>query len=302
MVCRQLPITVSDGTKVPITIMHKKSLQIDANTPLLVEVYGSYGESLQNEFQPYVYPLLRRNWVFASVHVRGGGEFGNDWHHAGRLSNKMNTFTDFMESIDFLHSLNISSPKYTAAIGGSAGAVPIAVTINNKPSLLAAAILRRPFLNVLGSLMDQSSHLHQQNCEEWGNPTESPEMHRFISSYSPLDNLNKESITHTAVLCMPALGDHRTPISHSLQYVRQFRILQSATLPSSNDSTNDAENIKKVSAVRPCLMYSSLTTGHMSGSGSYEEAVISSFLYCVLRLGYPPSIEILAKENENISI
>jgi prolyl oligopeptidase len=138
-----------DGTKIPVTLMYKKSTQLDSENPTLLVGYGSYGISMRPAFDPARLAWLERGGVYAVAHIRGGGEYGERWHEAGRKATKINTITDFIAVADFLVKYGFTNPRKLAIQGTSAGGIPVGGAIVRRPDLFAAAVGRVAVMDML---------------------------------------------------------------------------------------------------------------------------------------------------------
>lgn len=148
-----------DGTEVPMNVYYKKGMNIDLNRKnrVLLESYGAYGLNQSLGFNVVRTSAMERGWVIADAHVRGGGEKGIEWHDAGKMLNKPNSFLDFVACAEYLVAKRFTHPNLLAAKGTSAGGSLVAQScLNMRPDLFRACILNVPFLDVLNSLLDES--------------------------------------------------------------------------------------------------------------------------------------------------
>ena len=180
-----------DGVKVPISLVYKKGTKRDANTPLLLYSYGSYGSSSNPSFSSQRLSLLDRGFVFAIAHIRGGQEMGKHWYEDGKLLKKKNTFYDFIDCGKYLIDNNYTSAKHLYAMGGSAGGLLMGAIINMEPQLWNGVIAAVPFVDVVSTMLDETIPLTTFEFDEWGNPKEEDYYH-YIKSYSPYDNIEKK--------------------------------------------------------------------------------------------------------------
>jgi prolyl oligopeptidase len=130
----------ADGTMIPLSIVYKKGLQKDGARPTYLQGYGSYGITLDPGFAPRYFPWLERGGVFAIAHIRGGGEYGEDWHNAGRKLTKQNTIGDFIACAEYLVKNKYTSPAHLAGEGGSAGGITVGGALTQRPDLFAAIL------------------------------------------------------------------------------------------------------------------------------------------------------------------
>jgi prolyl oligopeptidase len=138
-----------DGTRIPVTLLYRKTTQLNAENPTLLVAHGSFGRSLRPGFDAARLAWLEKGGIFAIAHVRGGGEYGEEWHAQGRREAKANTVLDFISVADFLASYGFTSAKRLVIVGSGAGAVPVANALARKPEAFAAAILRDPLVDLL---------------------------------------------------------------------------------------------------------------------------------------------------------
>ena len=187
-VSERLHATAKDGTRIPLSVVRRRDTLRDGNAALLLYGYGSYGFSMPVAFSSNRLSLLDRGMVFAIAHIRGGGELGKPWHDAGRMQNKMNTFTDFIASAEYLIAKRYASPKKLAIDGGSAGGLLMGAVTNLRPELFHAVISHVPFVDVLNTMLDPSLPLTVAEYEEWGNP-QIAEEYFWMKAYCPYTNL-----------------------------------------------------------------------------------------------------------------
>jgi len=190
--------TAKDGTKVPISVVYKKSLYKKGENPLFVYGYGSYGISMDANFLSNVVSMLDRGFVFAIAHIRGGQELGRDWYEQGRLMNKKNTFSDFVAATEHLLDNGYGKRGHVYAEGGSAGGLLMGAVINLRPDLYRGVHAAVPFVDVLTTMLDTSIPLTVAEYEQWGNPNQK-KAYEYIKSYSPYDNVTKRAYPNILV-------------------------------------------------------------------------------------------------------
>ncbi|WP_223034382.1 S9 family peptidase [Hanstruepera marina] len=184
----RLEAPAADGTKVPVSLVYKKGVTLSSDTPLLLYGYGSYGNSSEPTFRSDRLSLLDRGFVFAIAHVRGGQEMGRYWYEDGKLLNKKNTFTDFINAGEYLVNKGYTSTEHLYAMGGSAGGLLMGAIVNMKPELWHGVIAAVPFVDVVSTMLDESIPLTTFEFDEWGNPKDKT-YYDYILSYSPYDNV-----------------------------------------------------------------------------------------------------------------
>lgn len=180
-----------DGKKVPISLVYHKNTKLDGSSPLLQYAYGSYGHTIDPYFSTVRLSLLDRGFVYAIAHVRGGEYLGRKWYEEGRLLNKMNTFTDFIDCSKFLIEKKFTCPEHLYASGGSAGGLLMGAIVNLCPEIYHGVIAAVPFVDVLTTMLDDTIPLTTGEYDEWGNPNEK-EYYDYMKSYSPYDNVTRQ--------------------------------------------------------------------------------------------------------------
>jgi oligopeptidase B len=198
----------ADGTKIPLSVVYKRGVKMDGKAPLLLYGYGSYGISMAPTFSSNRLALLDRGVIFAIAHIRGGGEMGEEWRQAGRMMNKLNTFTDFIASAEHLVKNNYTSTDRLVIQGGSAGGLLVGAVTNMRPDLFKAVVAQVPFVDVLNTMLDASLPLTTSEYIEWGNPNEKPAFD-YMKKYSPYDNITAKN--YPAMLVKVSLNDSQVP-------------------------------------------------------------------------------------------
>ena len=183
--------TTKDGKKVPISLVYHKNTKLDGCSPLLQYAYGSYGHTIDPYFSTVRLSLLDRGFIYAIAHVRGGEYLGRTWYEEGRLLNKINTFTDFIDCSKFLIERKYTSPEHLYASGGSAGGLLMGAIVNLCPEIYNGIIAAVPFVDVLTTMLDDTIPLTTGEYDEWGNPNEK-EYYDYMKSYSPYDNVLRQ--------------------------------------------------------------------------------------------------------------
>ena len=187
-VSERLYATARDGAKVPISLVYKKGVQKSADTPLLLYSYGSYGSSSEPYFSATQLSLLDRGFIYAIAHIRGGQEMGRHWYEDGKLLKKKNTFTDFIDSGNYLIEQGYTSSNHLYAYGGSAGGLLMGAILNMEPDMWNGVVAAVPFVDVISTMLDETIPLTTFEFDEWGNP-DNKEYYDYMKSYSPYDNV-----------------------------------------------------------------------------------------------------------------
>lgn len=237
-----------DGTEVPVSLVYRRDkFAKDGSAPLYVYGYGSYGYALPLGFGASRLALLDRGLVMAYAHIRGGGELGDPWHDAGKMMEKRNTFTDFIEATEFLVREGYGDPKRVAIEGGSAGGLLMGAVVNMRPELFRVVVSHVPFVDVMNTMLDASLPLTVAEYEEWGNPNEQAAF-EYMRSYSPYDNLR--TADYPAMLVKTSLNDSQVMYWEPAKYVAKLRTLK----------TGEA----------PLLLHVNMDAGHGGASGRYD--------------------------------
>ena len=215
-----------DGTKIPIHISHKKDLEIDENTPLLIYGYGGFNISILPNFSKSQTAWKNQNGVFAVANLRGGSEYGDAWHEAGMLFKKQNVFDDFAYAAKFLHSKKIGSPETTAIDGRSNGGLLVAATMLQNPDLFKVAI---PQVGVLDMLRFNKFTIGWAWESDYGSSEKKDEFENLLA-YSPLHNI-KSDVCYPTTLITTASRDDRVVPSHSFKFAAKLQEYQSCNNP-----------------------------------------------------------------------
>ncbi len=181
-----------DGSLVAISLVYHKDTDPMAGGPLLQYAYGSYGSTSDPYFSSVRLSLLDRGFIFAVAHVRGGQYLGRPWYEDGKLLNKINTFTDFIDCSKFLIKSGYTSKAHLYANGGSAGGLLMGAVVNMAPELYHGVIAAVPFVDVVTTMLDDSIPLTTGEYDEWGNPNDET-YYQYMKSYSPYDNVEAKA-------------------------------------------------------------------------------------------------------------
>ena len=216
----QVYATASDGTKIPVSVVHLKTAKLDGKGPLYLYGYGSYGLSLDINFNSNLFSMVDRGVVCAVAHIRGGGEMGKAWHDAGRMMNKRNTFTDFIASAEYLVAQGYGSKDRLVIEGRSAGGLLMGAVLNMRPDLFHAALVGVPFVDVMNTMLDESLPLTVGEFEEWGNPKEKAAFD-YMLTYSPYDNIKAQPYPN--MLVRTSFNDSQVMYWEPAKYVAKMR-------------------------------------------------------------------------------
>jgi oligopeptidase B len=212
--------TARDGTKIPVSIVYAKATARDGTAPLLQIGYGSYGVSYDPEFSYLPPSLLDRGFVVVIAHIRGGQEMGRAWYENGKLTNKINTFTDFIDVTRWLVANRYADKSRVFALGRSAGGLLMGAIANLAPQDYRGIVTGVPFVDVVTTMLDESIPLTTNEFDEWGNPQEK-RFYDYMLSYSPYDNLGAHD--YPAIFVHSGLWDSQVQYFEPTKYVARLR-------------------------------------------------------------------------------
>ena len=215
-----------DGTQIPMFITHKKGLVLDGNNPTLLYAYGGFNVSLSPYFSVSNLVWMEMGGVYAIANLRGGGEYGEEWHEAGMKLQKQNVFDDFITAAEWLISHQYTSSQKLAISGASNGGLLVGACITQRPDLFAAAL---PAVGVMDMLRFHKFTIGWAWCSEYGSP-DNPEEFAAIYAYSPLHNL-KAGTTYPATMITTADHDDRVVPSHSFKFAAALQAVHQGENP-----------------------------------------------------------------------
>tara|TARA_B100001057_G_scaffold49555_1_gene44148 strand:- start:5312 stop:7387 length:2076 start_codon:yes stop_codon:yes gene_type:complete len=210
-----------DGRLVPLTITRHKKTKIDGSAHLLLYGYGSYGNSMSPGFSSTKFSLINRDIIWATAHIRGGMEKGMKWWKEGKLTNKKNTFEDFIYAAKYLIDKKYSSKGKIIGMGGSAGGLLMGVVANQAPELFLGLIMAVPFVDSLTTNLDHSLPLTVGEFDEFGNAKENKDHFDYIFSYAPYNNIKKMDYPH--ILITTSLSDNRVLFDEPAKFTAKLR-------------------------------------------------------------------------------
>ena len=210
-----------DGRLVPLTIIRHKKTKVDGSANLLLYGYGSYGSSMSPSFSSTRLSLIDRNIIWATAHIRGGMEKGMKWWKEGKLTNKKNTFEDYIYAAKYLISKNYSSKGKLIGMGGSAGGLLMGAAVNQAPELFLGIIMAVPFVDSLTTNLDHSLPLTVGEFDEFGNAKDNQEHFDYIFSYAPYNNIKKIDYPH--ILITTSLSDNRVLFDEPAKFTAKLR-------------------------------------------------------------------------------
>jgi oligopeptidase B len=239
--------TADDGTKIPMSVVYKKGIKRDGNSPLLQYAYGSYGSTVDPYFSTIRLSLLDRGFIYVISHIRGGEYLGRQWYEDGKLFTKKNTFTDFIACSAHLIKERYTSAKHLYAMGGSAGGLLMGAVINEAPELYNGVIAAVPFVDVITTMLDDSIPLTTGEYDEWGNPNDKL-YYEYMKSYSPYDNVGVKDYPN--MLVTTGLNDSQVQYWEPAKWVAKLR-----------DMKTDSNQL---------YLKTNMEAGHGGASGRFE--------------------------------
>ena len=213
-----------DGRMVPLTITRHKKTKIDGSANLLLYGYGSYGNSMSPSFSSTRLSLINRDIIWATAHIRGGMEKGMKWWKEGKLTNKKNTFEDYIYAAKYLIEKNYTSKRKIIGMGGSAGGLLMGAVVNQSPELFLGVIMAVPFVDSLTTNLDHSLPLTIGEFDEFGNAKDNKNHFDYIFSYAPYNNIKKMDYPH--ILITTSLSDNRVLFDEPTKFTAKLRELK----------------------------------------------------------------------------
>jgi len=210
-----------DERMVPLTITRHKKTKIDGSANLLLYGYGSYGNSMSPGFSSTKLSLIDRDFIWVTAHIRGGMEKGMKWWKEGKLTNKKNTFEDYICAAKFLIENNYSSKGKIVGMGGSAGGLLMGAAVNKAPEIFLGIIMAVPFVDSLTTNLDHSLPLTVGEFDEFGNAKDNEEHFDYIFSYAPYNNIKKMDYPH--ILITTSLSDNRVLFDEPAKFTAKLR-------------------------------------------------------------------------------
>jgi len=224
---RQVFFHSQDGTRVPMFVSHRKGLSLHGDNPTLLYAYGGFNISLMPAFSPTNLAWLERGGVFAQANLRGGEEYGEEWHQAGMLERKQNVFDDFIAAAEWLIGNGYTSREKLAINGRSNGGLLVGACLTQRPDLYGAAVCEVPVLDMLRYHRFTVGHFW---TPEYGNAEEDPEHFRFLLAYSPLHNVHSGT-AYPPTLVTSADTDDRVVPAHAKKFTATLQAAQGGDAP-----------------------------------------------------------------------
>lgn len=265
---KQVFYNSKDGTRIPMIITHKKGLKLDGKNPCMLYGYGGFSVSLTPSFSTSVIILLENGGVYAVPNLRGGGEYGEDWHNAGIKTKKQNVFDDFITAAKYLVDQKYTSPEYLAISGGSNGGLLVGACMTQQPGMCKVAF---PAVGVMDMLRYHKFTAGAGWAYDYGTAQDSKEMFDYLHGYSPLHNLKPAS--YPATLVTTADHDDRVVPAHSFKFA--------ATLQANHNGSN------------PVLIRIETKAGHGAGKSTQQiiEEQTDKWSFMFYNIGLEPKYD-----------
>jgi prolyl oligopeptidase len=225
-VSEQVFYTSKDGTRVPMIITHHKDTELNGKNPTLLFGYGGFNVSLMPRFSSTVAAWLELGGVYAVANIRGGGEYGKEWHQAAIQMKRQNAFDDFIAAGEYLIAQNYTSSDYLAIRGGSNGGLLVGVVANQRPDLAKVVLAA---VGVMDMLRYHTFTAGAGWAYDYGTAEQSPEMFEYLKGYSPLHNITAQE--YPAIMVTTADRDDRVVPAHSFKYAATLQEYQQGTNP-----------------------------------------------------------------------
>ncbi|MCA0901500.1 S9 family peptidase [Microbulbifer agarilyticus] len=266
-------ITARDGKDIPVSLVYRKDLfKKDGSHPMLQYGYGSYGNTIDPVFIPSIFSLLDRGFVFSIAHIRGSQKLGRPWYEDGKMFNKKNTFTDFIDVTKGLVEQKYAASDKVFASGGSAGGLLMGAVVNMEPELYRGITAKVPFVDVVTTMLDESIPLTVNEYDEWGNPN-NKDSYDYMLSYSPYDQVKAQD--YPSMLVTTGLHDSQVQYFEPMKWVAKLR-----------DLKTDENQL---------LFHTNMEAGHGGSSGRFrrnkERALEYAFYLDLLGKGHLESTE-----------
>ena len=229
--------TAQDGTKIPMSMVYRKGVELNGKNPFLLYAYGSYGMTMEPYFSTTRLSLLDRGFIYAIAHVRGGEDMGRMWYEDGKLLKKKNTFTDFIDCSKHVIAEKYTSEEHLYAEGGSAGGLLMGAIINMNPELYNGVIAQVPFVDVVTTMLDDTIPLTTGEYDEWGNPNVK-KYYDYMLSYSPYDNVKEQDYPNLYI--STGLHDSQVQYWEPAKWVAKLRVLKTNSKQLFMDTNMDA--------------------------------------------------------------
>lgn len=257
---RRVMVQARDGERVPLSLLLPRGYPMDGSRPFLLYAYGSYGATMEPDFDSSVLSLVDRGFGYGIAHVRGGQEMGRRWYDDGKMMRKKNTFNDYIDVAEYLVRERYTSTAGLVANGASAGGLLMGVIATWRPDLFRAVVADVPFVDVINTMSDASIPLTTPEWEQWGNPRKNPEHYAYMKSYSPYDNV--APVEYPAMLVTTSFNDSQVMYWEPAKWVAKLR------------ATKRGPN--------PLYLRTNFAGGHGGSSGRYDRLKELAFEYAFM--------------------
>ena len=224
----QVFYTSADGTKVPMFIVHRKDLKKDGTNPVYLYGYGGFNVALNPSFTPNRLLWLENGGIYAQANLRGGSEYGEEWHEAGTKQKKLNVFNDFIAAGEYMIDKGWTTPDLLTIAGGSNGGLLVGATTNMRPDLFRVAI---PQVGVMDMMRYHLFTIGWNWASDYGTSADSPEMARYLLDYSPIHNIRNDGTPYPAIMVTTADHDDRVVPAHSFKYAATLQAADTGDRP-----------------------------------------------------------------------
>ena len=224
---QQVFFTSKDGTRVPMFLTYKKDMKRNGKNPVFLYGYGGFNVALPPSFSSMRIPFLENGGIYVQVNLRGGSEYGEEWHVAGTKMQKQNVFDDFISAAEWLITNNFTSKNHIAIVGGSNGGLLVGACMTQRPDLFKVCI---PQVGVMDMLRYHKFTIGWNWAPDYGTSEDSKEMFQYLYGYSPLHNL-KKGVSYPATLVTTADHDDRVVPAHSFKFAATLQECQGGTAP-----------------------------------------------------------------------
>ncbi|MDR2293128.1 MAG: prolyl oligopeptidase family serine peptidase [Prevotellaceae bacterium] len=227
-ITEQIFFPSKDGTGIPMFLTYNKKLKLDGKNPVYLYGYGGFNISLNPGFSTMRIPFLENGGIYAQVNLRGGGEYGEEWHIAGTKMKKQNVFDDFIAAAEYLIEKKYTNSSKIAIAGGSNGGLLAGACVNQRPDLFRVAL---PMVGVMDMLRYHKFTIGWNWASDYGTSDDSKEMFEYLRAYSPLHNIKNDGTAYPAILITTADHDDRVVPAHSFKYAAALQAANTGNAP-----------------------------------------------------------------------